>query len=212
MCGGPVMPNRFDHAMRGLCGAGSATGACLAGIVTLILGTVCLADAFVVPGLFGPVAATVIATERFLCAARSSSSRTAIVWTGIAIGWIAVAACMLHTPSLSGSLLQWLVILPIVASAACRAVSMAESPPAAIWVIAAGIVAQLAMLFGAAAAPLARVAAAVAIELVLIGLVRLLQTARLHLAESESMVPPAQRVSTTANLSAAMSELQPGIV
>jgi hypothetical protein len=211
-----VMQDRFDVATRAMCGAGALPGACLAGVVTLLLGGVCLADAFVVPGLFGPVAAAVVAAERLLCAARSSSTRAAAVWTCVAFGWIAVASCMLHTPLVSVRLLQWLVVLLIVSSAVWRlwtrlVASTSESAPVAIWVIAAGVVAQLAMLFGATAAPLVRVAAAVAIELVLIGVVRLLQAGRSRRDAPDSVAHAASRLGATANLTAGMTELETGI-
>src|ERR1700704_2551271 len=99
---------RFDAAMPSLCGTGTLPGACLAGVMTLLLGGVCWADAFIVPGLFGPVAAAVVAADRLLCATRTSSNRAAALWTCIAFGWIAVASWMLHAPSAGASLLQWL--------------------------------------------------------------------------------------------------------
>ena len=106
----------LDGATEAICGPGSVPGACLAGIATLLLGAVCLADAFVAPGLFGPLAAAVIAAERLLCAVRSSSTRVAVAWTGIALCWFAVAACMVHTPLVSPRLLQWLLVSVIASS------------------------------------------------------------------------------------------------
>jgi len=164
-------------------------------------------NAFVVPGLFGAVAAAVVAAERLLCAARSSSTRAAALWTCIGFGWIAVASCMLHAPLVSVSVLQWLVVLLVVSSAVCRlwtrlAASGSEWVPAALWVAAAGVVAQLATLVGATAAPLARVAAVVAIELVLIGLVRLLQAGGSRHDTHDALMRAAPRLGATANLTA----------
>jgi hypothetical protein len=69
-----VMREHFDVATRAVCGNGALPRACLAGVVTLLLGGACLAYAFIVPGLFGPVAAAVVAAERLLCAACSSTT------------------------------------------------------------------------------------------------------------------------------------------
>jgi hypothetical protein len=209
------MRERFDVATRALCGAGALPGACLAGVVTLLLGGVCWAYAFVVPGLFGPVAAAVVAAERLLCAARSSSTRAAAVWTCVAFGWIAVTACMLHAPLVSVRLLQWLVVLLVVSSAVCRlrtklVASPSESVPVSIWFVAAGVMAQLATLFGATPAPLARVAAAVAIELVLIGVVRLLQAARSRRDSPDSVAHTVSPLGATAKLTAGMIKLETG--
>ena len=203
------MREQFDVATRALFGACAVLGACLAGLVTLVLGGVCLADAFVVPGLFGPVAATVIAAERLLCAARSSSTRASAVWTGIAGGWIAFASSMLHTPLVSAPSLQWMIVLLIGSSTVCRLwarwmVSPSESAPTAIWVVASGVGAQLAMLYGATTAPLSRIAAAVAIELVLIGILRLLQAER---SRRDARVTSGANV--TASLPAGMPKLEP---
>lgn len=208
---GTVDAGRLSTAVRGLCGAGVMPGACVAGIVTLSLGVICAVDAFVVPGLFGPVAAVVVAAERLLCAARSASGRSATVWTGVAFAWLAVASAMLHTPMVSGQLLQWLVVLPIAASAACRLGSLSGSRAAVLWVVAAGVTAQLAMLFGAASAPLARVAAAAAFELVLIGVVRLLHSARPASEAYKSGAGSAQIFSATPNRAAGINELDPGL-
>lgn len=205
------MQERLSDAVRGLCGAGVMPGACVAGIVTLSLGVICAVDAFVVPGLFGPVAAAVVAAERLLCAARSASGRSATVWTGIAFAWLGVTCAMLHTPMVSGQLLQWLVVLPIAASAACRLGSLSGSRTAVVCVIAAGVTAQLAMLFGADAAPLARVAAAAAFELVLIGVVRLLQSARPTSVAQQLGAGPGQVFGATPNRAAGINELDPGL-
>ena len=92
------MREHSDVATRALCGAGAVSGACLAGVVTLLLGGACLAYAFVVPGLFGAVAAAVVAAERLLCAARSSTTKAAVIWTCVAFGWIVVASSTLYAP------------------------------------------------------------------------------------------------------------------
>ena len=210
------MREHFDVATRALCGAGAIPGACLAGVVTLLLGGACLAYAFVVPGLFGPVAAAVVAAERLLCAARSSSTKAAAVWICVAFGWIVVASCMLHAPLVSVRLLPWLVVLLVVSSAVYRlwtrlAASSSEWAPSALWVAAAGVVAQLATLFGATAAPLARVAAVVAIELVVIGVVRLLQAGRYRHGAHDPVTPTAPRLVAPANLTAGMIELETGV-
>jgi hypothetical protein len=209
-----VMQERIDVAARAMCGSGVLPGACLAGAVTLLLGGVCLADAFVVPGLFGPVAAAVVAADRMLCATRSSSVKEAAFWTCIAFGWIAVALCMLHAPLVSVGLLQWLVVLLVVSSAVCRlstrpVASTSEPAPMWIWFVVAGVVAELAVLFAMTAAPLARIAAAVAIELMMIGVVTLLQGTRVP---RDDLVPhAASRLGGTANLSAAMVKLDTGV-
>lgn len=207
------MRGRFDVATRALCGALVLPGACLAGVVTLLLGGVCWANAFIVPGLFGSVAAVVVAAERLLCAARSSSTRAAAVWTGVAFGWIAVAACMLHAPLISARELRWLVALLVVSSFVYRLwtrlkASASEPAPATIWL--AAVVAQLATLFGVTAAPLAPVAAAVAIELVLIGVVRLLEAGS-HRDARACVANEASRLGATANLDASMIKLETGI-
>jgi hypothetical protein len=197
-----------------MCGSGVLPGACLAGAVTLLLGGVCLADAFVVPGLFGPVAAAVVAADRMLCAARSSSAKEAAFWTCIAFGWIAVALCMLHAPLVSVRLLQWLVVLLVVSSAVCAlstrpVASTSEPAPMWIWFVVAGVVAELAVLFAMTAAPLARIAVAVAIELMMVGVVTLLQGTRVP---RDDLVPhAAPRLGGTANLSAAMVKLDTGV-
>jgi hypothetical protein len=200
---------RFDVATHAICGPGSDRCACLAGMATLLLGAICLADAFVAPGLFGPLAASVLAAERLLCAVRSSSTRTAVVWIGIALGWMAVASCMLHTPLVSIRLLQWLVVLIVASSAVCRLwtsspASAAVRAPSAIGVVA--VLAQLATLFGGTGAPLARVAAAVAIELVLIGVVRLLEAGASRRGGHVSVAPAAP-----ANLGARAINLDTGV-
>jgi hypothetical protein len=196
-----VMQECRDGAARAMCGGGALPGACLAGAVTLLLGGVCLAYAFVVPGLFGPVAAAVVAAERMLCAARSSSPKEAAFWTCIAFGWIAVASCMLHAPLVSVRLLQWLVVLLVVSSAVCRLSTGPVAPepaPISVWFVVAGVAAELAVLLGVTAAPLA-------IELVMIGVVTLLQAAR---APRDDFVShAASRLSGSANLSAAIIKL-----
>ena len=148
------MQDHFDVATRARCGAGAISGACLAGMVTLLLGGACLAYAFVAPGLFGAVAAAVVAAERLLCAARSSTTKAAVTWTGVAFGWIVFASCMLHAPLVSVRLLQWLVVLLVVSSVAGRlwtrlAASSLEWAPSGLCVACVGVVAQLATLFGA---------------------------------------------------------------
>ena len=76
-------------------------------------------------------------------------------------------------------------------------------------VVAAAVVAQLAALFGVTAAPLARIAGVVAIELMMIGVARLLQAAR---SPRDDGVPhPPARFSTTANLTESMIKLDAGI-
>ena len=199
------MREHFDLATRAACGAGAISGACLAGVVTLLLGGACLAYAFVVPGLFGAVAAAVVAAERLLCAARSSTTKAAVAWTCVAFGWIAVASSMLHAPLVSVRLLQWLVVLLIVSSVAGRlwtrpAASSLEWAPSGICVACMGVVAQLATLFGATAAPLARVAAVVAIELIVIGVVRLLQAGRYRHDAGDSVTHAVPRPSATADV------------
>ena len=202
------MSERVVDAMRR---AGVAPGACLAAIATLLLGLICAVDALLVPGLFGPVAAAVVAAERLLCAARSSSKRAAMIWTGIAFAWIAVAWAMLHTPTVSGPLLQWLVVVPIAASTACRLGSMSRSRTAVVWVIALGVMAQLAMLFGAASPPLFRVAAVVAFELVLIGVIGLLQAARPQTSAQKVGVDAGRIFSAPTNHTARRGKLESGL-
>jgi hypothetical protein len=163
--------------------------------VTLLLGGACLAYAFIVPGLFGPVAAAVVAAERLLCAARSSTIKAASTWICVAFGWIVVASSMLHAPLVSVRLLQWLIVLLVVSSVARRlwtrlAVSGPEWAPSELWVACVGVAAQLATLFGATAAPLARVAAVVAIELIVIGVVRLLQAGSYRHGDSVRRAAP----------------------
>jgi len=200
-----VMQEHFDVSTRAACGAGAISGACLAGVVTLLLGGACLAYAFVVPGLFGAVAAAVVAAERLLCAARSSTTKAAVTWTCVAFGWIVIASAMLHAPLVSVHLLQWLVVLLVVSSVAGRlwtrlAASSLEWAPSGICVACVGVVAQLATLFGATAAPLARVAAVVAIELIVIGVVRLLQAGRYRHEADDSLRPSVPRLGATANV------------
>jgi hypothetical protein len=204
---------RLEGATEAICGPGSVPGACLAGMATLLLGAVCLADAFVAPGLFGPLAAAVIAAERLLCAVRSSSTRTAMAWTGIALCWLALATCMVHTPLISMRLLQWLLVAIIASSTMCRLWTRiaAPSPRSAIGsigLIAVSILAQLAMLFGGTASSFARVAAAAAIELVLIGALRLLEARRLPLDVSAPSTGPDFRAP--ANLSRRVIEPDTG--
>ena len=210
------MQERFDVATRAICGPESGAGACLAGVATLLLGGVCLADAFVVPGLFGPLAASVLAAERLLCAARSSSTRAAAVWTGIAFGWIAVASCMLHAPLVSVGLLQWLVVLIIASSAISRVWTRLVASPTehlaiSFGFVAAAVVAQLAMLFGGTAAPLARVAAVAAMELVLIGVIRLLQTHGSGRKPRLSTLPATESFGAAANPGAGTIKLNTGV-
>ena len=210
------MRKHSDVATRAPCGAGAVSGACLAGVVTLLLGGACLAYAFVVPGLFGAVAAGVVAAERLLCAARSSTTKAAVTWTCVAFGWIAVASSMLHAPLVSVRLLQWLVVLLIVSSVAGRlwtrlAASSLEWAPSGICVACVGVVAQLATLFGATAAPLARVAAVVAIELIVIGVVRLLQAGGYRYEAGESVTHAAPRLGPRASAPAGAIELESAI-
>jgi hypothetical protein len=184
--------------------------------VTLLLGGACLAYAFVVPGLFGAVAAAVVAAERLLCASRSATIKAAITWTCVAFGWIAVASSMLHAPLVSVRLLQWLVVLLIVSSVVGRlwtrlAASSLEWAPSGICVACVGVVAQLATLFGATAAPLARVAAVVAIELIAIGVVRLLQAGRHRHEAGDSVTHAVPRPSATANGTPGTIELETAI-
>lgn len=205
------MQERFDVATPVPCGAGAVSGTCLAGVVTLLLGGACLAYAFVAPGLFGAVAAAVVAAERLLCAARSSTTKAAVTWTCVAFGWIVFASSMLHAPLVSVRLLQWLVVLLVVSSAVGRlwtrlAASSLEWAPSGICVACVGVVAQLATLFGATAAPLARVAAVVAIELMVIGGVRLLQAGRYRNEAGASVMPAVPRVGATANVPAGAIE------
>lgn len=186
------MRERFDVTTREVYGPGAAPGACFAGMATLLLGAACVADAFTIPGLFGPMAAAVVAAERLLCAANSSSARAA-VWTCVAFGWIAVASCMLHAPLVSASLLSCLVGLLIVSSTVCRIWTRMAAPPSdwatsAPWVCA-GVVTQFAMLFGTTAASPVRIAAAVAMELVLIGVIRVL----------DAVAPRRRSVASAAN-------------
>jgi hypothetical protein len=211
------MQERSGFSPRAVFETCAVPGACLAGIVTVLLGGVCLADAFVVPCLFGPMAAVVIASDRLLCAARSSATGAAAVWTGVAFGWIAVASCMLHTPLISVSSLQWLVVIVIGSSAVCRlwarlVVSASELTPgkiAAVCVTAVGVAAELATLFGAAGAPLARVAAAIAIELVLIGTLRLVQVRRSRRDPGDSVPRATLPASVTAAFPAQMPVPEP---
>ena len=205
------MSERVVDAMHRACGAGVAPGACLAAIATLLLGVICVVDAVLLPSLFGPVAAAVVAAERLLCAARSSSREAAMIWTGIAFAWIAVAWAMLHTPMVSGPVLQWLVVVPIAASTACRLGSMSRSRTAVVWLIAAGVMAQLAMLFGAASPPLFRVAAVVAFELVLIGVVSLLQAARPQTSVQKAGLEAARVFGAPTDHTAQISKLESGL-
>jgi hypothetical protein len=195
---------------RGAYNARTVPAACIAGVATLLLGCVCMADAFVVPGLFGPVAAAVVATERLLCAARASSARAAGAWTAIAIGWIAVASCMLHVPWVGARALPWAVALLVVSGIALRWRARrpaSDTATVAMWVAAVGAASQLAILYaplfrallGAPAAPLVQIAAAASVELVLIGLVRLLDAACLRSAMQASvgrLLPHAPAVAT----------------
>jgi hypothetical protein len=209
------MREHSDVATRALCGAGAVSGACLAGVVTLLLGGACLAYAFVVPGLFGAVAAAVVAAERLLCAARSSTTKAAVMWTCVAFGWIVVASSMLHAPLISVRL-PWLVVLLVVSSVAGRLWTRLAAPslewaPSGLWVSCVGAVAQLATLFGATAAPLARVAAVVAIELIVIGVVRLLQVGRYRHEAGNSVAHAVPRLSATANVTPGTIELEAAI-
>jgi hypothetical protein len=167
---------------RGVLGACGITARWFVGALTLVLGVACLTNAFVVPSLFGPVTAAVIACERLLCAARSTSARAGGVWSVVALGWVLVAACMLHAPVVSLASLRWLVVLLIAASALCRLWVHVASPrsvsaSAGMWLLAIVIPVQLTMLFDGLSAPISRVAAAVAIELALIGVLSPLQAA-----------------------------------
>src|SRR5450759_723452 len=210
------MREHSDVATRALCGAGAVSGACLAGVVTLLLGGACLVYAFVVPGLFGAICAAVVAAERLLCAAQSSTTKAAVIWTCVAFGWIVVASSTLHAPLVSVSLLQWLVVLLIVSSVAGRLWARLAAPslewaPSGLWVSCVGSVAQLATLFGATAAPLARVAAVVAIELIVIGVVRLLQVGRYRHEAGNSVAHAVPRLSATANVAPGTIELETAI-
>ena len=210
------MREHSDVATRALCGAGAVSGACLAGVVTLLLGGACLAYAFVVPGLFGAVGAAVVAAERLLCAARSSTIKAAVTWTCVALGWIVVASSTLHAPLVGVRLLQWLVVLLVVSSVAARlwarlAAARLEWAPSRLWVACMGAVAQIATLFGATAAPLARVAAVVAIELIVIGVVRLLQVGRYRHEAGGSEAHAVPRLSATANVTPGTIELETAI-
>jgi hypothetical protein len=185
-------------------------------VVTLLLGGACLAYAFVVPGLFGAVAAAVVAAERLLCAARSSTTKAAVTWTCVAFGWIVVASSTLHAPLVSVHVLQWLVVLLVVASLAGRlwtrlAASSLEWAPSGLWVACVGAVAQVATLLGALAAPLARVAAVVSIELIVIGAVRLLQAGRYRHEAGESVTHAVPRLSATANATPGTIEFETAI-
>ncbi len=209
------MREHSDVVTRAPC-AGAVSGACLAGVVTLLLGGACLAYAFVVPGLFGAVGAAVVAAERLLCAARSSTTKAAVTWTCVAFGWIVVTSSTLHAPWVSVRLLQWLVVLLVVSSVAGRlwtrlAASSLEWAPSGLWVACVGAVAQIATLFGATAAPLARVAAVVAIELIVIGVVRLLQVGRYRHEAGGSVTPAVPRLSATANVTPGTIELETAI-
>lgn len=206
------MQERIEGGAAAGCGGNGLRGACLVGAVTLLLGGVCLADAFVVPSLFGSVAAAVVVAARVLCAARSASAKEAVFWTCIAFSWIAVASSMLHAPLVGVRLLQWVVVSLVVSSAVWRlstkpVASSSEPAPMWSWFLVAGVVAEIAVLFGLTAPPLARIAATVAIELMMIGVVTLLQAAR---APRDDFLPHA-RLSGTANLSAAMVKLDTGI-
>jgi hypothetical protein len=173
------MHEQVDVVAHTVCGTGSVPGRCLAALATLSIGVACLAGASIVAGLFGPVAAAVIAAERLLCAARSHSAKAATGWTGIAFGWVAAASCMVHAPWAGVLPLQWLVVTIVVLSALFRVRTVvgasALQRSATYSLIAAGVVSQLATLFVGTAGPLSRVAAVAAIELVLIGSVRLLE-------------------------------------
>ncbi|MEO8187093.1 MAG: hypothetical protein ABI580_06985 [Burkholderiaceae bacterium] len=210
------MREHFDVATRALCGAGAVPGACLAGVVTLLLGGACFAYAFVVPGLFGAVAAAVVAAERLLCAARSSTTKAAVGWTCVAFGWIVVASSMLHSPLVSVRLLQWMVVLLVVSSVARRLWARLEASgpewaPSGLWVVCAGVVAQLAMLFGATAAPLARIAAVAAIELIVIGGISLLQAGGYRHEASDAATHAVPRLGATANVTAGTVELETAV-
>jgi hypothetical protein len=185
-----------------------ATSACLAGSLSLLLAGVCFADGMEVPSLFGSVAAAVIACERFLCAARSCPIK-GMAWTAIAFGWIALGVLLLHAPSIKADVLPWLVVLLIASSAACRIVrgssAQAGVGTCAMWIIAAGVSLQLAMiqsaaLFGVAPTMVARVAAVAAIELALIGVLSLFQAGaaamRTHLQDAV-LAPPGAVSNTT---------------
>lgn len=187
------MHHRSNIPQAEISAAPVSSMACISGALTLFLGGVCLADALVAPGLFGPIAAAVVAAERLLCAARSPSPRIAVAWTGIALAWIAVAACTMHTLWMATQTLQMLVALAIAAGALARLwadASTLERRAAATWVIAIGVACQLGILFGTSAAPIVRVAAAAAIELALAGLVRLVDAACLRRAIERSGLRP----------------------
>jgi hypothetical protein len=177
------MQERLNAAIHDLRWACDVPGKCLVSVMTVLLGAAFVADAFVVPCLFGGVAAVVIACERVLCATRASSFRAGAAWTVIALGWVALAACMLHTPLMIVGALRWLLVLLIASSALCR---LWLSPATAVFqaweigLIGVAIVVQLAMLFGSAPS-LSRVAASIGIELALIGTVGLLRAADAHL-------------------------------
>jgi hypothetical protein len=185
-------------------------------VVTLLLGAACLAYAFIVPGLFGAVAAAVVAAQRLLCAARSSTTKAALSWTCVAFGWIVVASSTLHAPLVSVRLLQWLVVVLVVSSVAGRlwarpAASSLEGATSGVWVACVGAVAQMATLFGPTAAPLARVAAVVAIELIVIGLVRLLQAGGYRHEAGDSVTHAVPRLSATGDVTRGTIELETAI-
>jgi hypothetical protein len=71
-----------------------------------------------------------------------------------------------------------------------------------------GVAAQLATLFGATAAPLARVAAVVAIELIVIGVVRLLQAGGYRHEAGDSVAHAVPRPSATTNVTPGAIELE----
>jgi hypothetical protein len=168
------MHARIDDTRLSLFGACAAPCKCIVGTMLLLLSLACLADARVVPRLFGAVAAIVIGCERSLCAARSLRRGAVAAWIGVACAWLALASCMLHSFAISAASLRGILIVIIAASALCRFWIDADRPSsgregASRWLVAAGVSIQVAILFAAALPALAGIASAIAVELALIG-------------------------------------------
>lgn len=144
----------------------------LVGAVTVALGAFGAFAAFAAPLLFGPLVAVVIAAERLLRATRAADGRLIACWLALALGWIALAACMLHSPLQNYVRLEAGATVLVLAGAASWAWSRAiETGTRRIDIvpIAAGTALTLGILYGGGEITLSRIAASASVALAVIG-------------------------------------------
>ena len=145
----------------------------LVGALTVALGAFGAFASFAAPLLFGPMAAAVIATERLLRATRARDAGLIASWLAIALGWIALAACMLHSPLLSYVRLEAGLTMLVLASGACWAWSRSgegTNRHVDILPVAVGSALALVILYGGGDVTIARISAAASVALALIGI------------------------------------------